>query len=134
VYPPKIFAVKQGNVPKINKGLVADLRDEVIMFSYSYDGLEAIGFNAQIQRGGRIPADRLETKTCKPFLASTLCLARNKETPKSIDHIGWCAGEHLSVWDRVEGRHLRAQGFCFNRSTGGIKKFETASSHLKPLS
>jgi hypothetical protein len=132
--PPQIMVVKENPVPRTYKELVADCGDELVVFGWTACRTQAIAYNARTQRAGRFPADKLDTRDSKSFVGWNLCIAQDKQIPRSIvDCIGWSAGDYIIVWDRKEGKHCMASGFGFNRATGAIGKFETTSFYLQTL-
>lgn len=128
------MVVKRDHVPLTYRELVADCGDELVVFGWTACRNEAIAYNARIQRAGRFPAGKLERFESKSFMGSSLCIAKDKETSRSVvDGIGWSAGDYITVWDRKEEKHCMASGFGFNRATGAIGKFVAASFNLQAL-
>jgi hypothetical protein len=121
------------NIARTHQELVANCGDELVVFGWIPHRTEAVAYNTRIQRAGRIPADRLNTFTSSPFMGGNLCIAKERQTSRSIDCIAWSAGDCIFVWDRIEGKHCIANGFGFNRATGAIGRFETTSFNLPAL-
>jgi hypothetical protein len=131
--PPQTMVAKADNIARTHQELVANCGDELVVFGWIPHRTEAVAYNTRIQRAGRIPADRLNTFTSSPFMGGNLCIAKERQTSRSIDCIAWSAGDCIFVWDRIEGKHCIANGFGFNRATGAIGRFETTSFNLPAL-
>jgi hypothetical protein len=127
------MVVKSAHIPRTYQGLVANCGDKIVVFGWNVLGTEAIAYNERIGRGGRLPADKLQTLDPQPFTKGSLCIAKDKQTSRSIDCIGWNAGDYIFVWDRKEGKNCTASGYGFNRASGAIGRFETTSFYLQAL-
>ncbi|KAF1964237.1 hypothetical protein BU23DRAFT_575851 [Bimuria novae-zelandiae CBS 107.79] len=122
LHPPQTMVVKEEYLPRTCRGLVVNCGDEVAVFGWADHRSEAIAYNTRIRRAGRLPAEMLSTFDSKPFEGGNLCIAKEQRISKSIDGIGWSAGDYIMVWDRKEGKHCAAEGFGFNRATGSMQK------------
>jgi hypothetical protein len=128
--PPLTISVKDGYLCKNYRHVVANSGDQVVVFAWTNNRTEAIAYNPRNKTTGQIPADLLENGDSKPFTDTKLCMTTSNETPNSLGHVRWKAGDYIRVWNREDKSHSRSDGFCFNLATGEIGKFNTTSFFL----
>lgn len=130
---PVTVNVKEDHICTNFLKVVANRGASVAVFAWTKDGAEAIAHNPQNETSGRIPVKLLEKESSKPFLNTTLCMAKADESAPVFDHVGWKVGDHVRVWAREDESHSRSKGFCFVVSTGEIGKFSTVTFRLTAI-
>lgn len=131
LHPPLVFSVHAGYLRGNYRHIVADSGDQVVVFAWTNNCIEAIAYNPRNKTAGRILGNLLDRRNSMPFTDTKLYITKSNESPDTLGHVKWKAGEYVRVWNREDKRNARCEGFCFNVATGGIGRFETGSSSLK---
>jgi hypothetical protein len=127
--PPLAIVVKHGYLCGNYQHIVADSGDRVVVFAWTNNRAEAMAYNPRNKTVGRIPADLVKNEVSEPFADTQLYMTTSNESPSSLSHVKWKAGEYVRVWNR-ENHYANCEGLCFNVATGGIGKFHTKCSYL----
>jgi hypothetical protein len=129
--PPHKMSVKEYYCPGTYQGVVAQCGDDVVVYAWAENRSEAVVYNTRNRNSGRIPTTLLDTSKTELVHQDSLYMATSNERATLVGYVSWKAGDHIRVWDRVNGSHSRCSGFCFNLASGQIGKFSTVSPYLE---
>jgi hypothetical protein len=121
------------HVARTYRGVLANCGDSIVVFAYTDDKSEAIGYNPRNGTAGRLPANLVNEHMSQSFPGSKMCVATSDTGTLSPSFVGWKEGDYIRIWDRKNEKGAMCSGFCFVLATGRIGKFTASIYSLKAL-
>ena len=74
-------------------------------------------YNPRNKMARRISVDFLEKGDSEAFTDTKLCMTTSSESPSSVGHVKWKAGDYTRMWNRKDKSHTVSKGLCFILAT-----------------